>query len=713
MLVGGPCAGKTRTAYEAVVERLSGWDLLYPKSASALARLAAQSIAERTVLWLDDLHITLTDEDGETAAEALRALLDSGRHIVVVATIWTSRHEALSAPPRHDRPDRHTQARSLLSQAHLFPVSDQFTGQALEEFAEASAGEPAWGQAVRSAQRDGNLCQTLAAAVDLMRRYEQSDCAVGRALVTAAADARRLGLHGPLPLAVLQEAAPGYLTQKERLEVTPEWRDVGLEWAQHKVQSVACALPAVLDGSGMGPAPGLCGLDDYLEDHLAERRRFTAPPGTFWEAVRHPAVPGTALAELAMAATTRGRFAIAAGLYQEAIRRGCTTESFEGLCFLYSETERIKTHQGLEELRDALSTISDGGSSQTELGWILAAMHTSQIPVEYGDERAAIAESLLIAAMDAGDAHAVRHLQELYEYQGRHTDAAALERRDPQEPTKLPALVTTLLKAADGDAAALAAVEHIVTARGEALRTLASQAFDVLPRLAHWPTKLAQTGAGHLALAILQAGTEANDLNAAHDLFSYLEDRDQYAAAESARQEWAASSTSGFADLFRHLWPNRSREALCMLSRARREGRGRAVHQAIKPLLTRGIHDRRLATGVLRLLAADGNAGAALELARALAEGRNAADMPEEVETLLQFAAQDLGAARRDLGTLAAARGNVQEAQRWLLQAADTGDYTVITHGLLGPQLFPDDPPRSQAVARDGLMADGTSAKPW
>jgi hypothetical protein len=120
--------------------------------------------------------------------------------------------------------------------------------------AAAETGDPALVAATAAAAPDGQVIQHLAGARNLMARYDGPDAdPYGRAIVTAAMDATRLGHAGPLPAALLRDAAVGYLGGPDRTAgYVSEW-DTALAWAT---------------GSGWALRP------------VPPRQRATAPPGT-------------------------------------------------------------------------------------------------------------------------------------------------------------------------------------------------------------------------------------------------------------------------------------------------------------------------------------------------------------------------------------------------------------------------------------------------
>ena len=80
VLRGGSSTGKSRAAYQAVVDRLPQWWVDYPRTPAALGKRLQYGIPRHTVVWLDELR-RYTDADGGPAVLALLAelLTDNGR----------------------------------------------------------------------------------------------------------------------------------------------------------------------------------------------------------------------------------------------------------------------------------------------------------------------------------------------------------------------------------------------------------------------------------------------------------------------------------------------------------------------------------------------------------------------------------------------------------------------------------------------------------
>ena len=98
----------------------------------------------------------------------------------------------------------------------------------------------------RRAGQDGQVTQYLAGVPDLLDRYAgPGGDPYGQAVITAAMDATRLGHASPLPAALLQEAAVGYLTDPQRTKDIASWRDTALAWAADELSGAVRALQPV------------------------------------------------------------------------------------------------------------------------------------------------------------------------------------------------------------------------------------------------------------------------------------------------------------------------------------------------------------------------------------------------------------------------------------------------------------------------------------
>lgn len=412
LLRGGSCTGKTRTAYEAVRAALPDWRLAYPKTAEALlVLLDGSSVPARSVVWLDDLHHLLNEPAGEEAAALLRDLLQKPGPVALIATAWPDACKELTTTPTSGQADRHYQARMLLSEAWTTDIPDTFFGTDYQQLKRLAVGNASLASVLRAAGSTGAVTQALAAAPELMEHWLRAPAPYGKAVITAAVDARRLGVLISLPDAFLEAAAIGYFTPDERARAQSAWFDEALYYARQPIKCVTSALLPVAHPTGMGPLPGVSDLADYLEQHGAALRWDQVPPVAFWAAALDHLSGGDDLERLALSAFSRGRFRLSRDLNLAALRRG-TAGAFEGLCFSYVETDRILTKQGRDELISVVREAEDGGYSLWYLGQTLLSIHGE--PGGDGEETLAAAGELLDESYKAGYLDAVFPLAQVF-----------------------------------------------------------------------------------------------------------------------------------------------------------------------------------------------------------------------------------------------------------------------------------------------------------
>ncbi|MEV6116034.1 hypothetical protein AB0L59_26935 [Streptomyces sp. NPDC052109] len=346
---GDSCSGKTRSAWEAATACVPDWQLLYPKSAAGLrCCLQANVLTSPTVIWLDNAHYLFAEADGNHAAEDLLALLEQPpTPVVVLATMWPTLLNAPGTNPKKKGRTRHIH--SLLDLARTVHQPRAFDTRGLNRFEDQARGDGQWTQAAAQARANGELCQRLAAAPELLDRYRHADHMPGKAVVTAAVEARRLGVRGPLPLAFLEHAALGYLSPDQCRKLDRKtWFTDALAWARTPVKDVVSCLQGILAPDGIGEAADLVDLSDIIEQQIAPERWGIKPPALLWQAAQSDLTDGGDLETLALQAFSFARFRIARDLYIAALDRG-TSSAFEGLCFSYTETQRLRTSQGLTD----------------------------------------------------------------------------------------------------------------------------------------------------------------------------------------------------------------------------------------------------------------------------------------------------------------------------------------------------------------------------
>ena len=346
---GEPGTGTTRAAWEAVAELLAEWPLEYPRTAAALAARLEAGIPAGTVLWLGELGRYADADGGAVALGRLDDLFD-GDGYLVVATIWPWQWDAYIAAAGAGRgagdpawlAGRMLARLDELSLYDPSSISPDYGGGFLDvparftaaELAEAArSGDPVLAAAA-AASPDGQVTQCLAGVPGLLSRYAgPGGDPRGRAILTAAMDATRLGHAGPLPAGLLEEAATGYLPGTPPAagrENGPDGAfatrrdgatETGLAWAGAGGDGGVAALTAARAGDGAGYR-----LAGPLDQHGRQARQDQAGAAALWHAlIAHAAGAGTGLLDttrLGQAARDRGLYRSAAALWTAAVSRG-------------------------------------------------------------------------------------------------------------------------------------------------------------------------------------------------------------------------------------------------------------------------------------------------------------------------------------------------------------------------------------------------------
>lgn len=326
-VVGDSSTGKTRACWEAL--RIlrnptipNPWRLWHPidpsRPEAALREL--HDVGPHTVIWLNEAQFYLDPASaalGEQIAAGLRELLrDPARApVLVLATLWPEYWDRLTCRPGPNQPDRHAQARELLT-CGVISVPAAFTAVQLKDLAKAA--DQRLVQA--AAAYDGQVTQFLAGAPHLLSRYNNAPPAAA-ALVNAAMDARRLGVGVAIPRSFLQASAPGYLTDTEWDSLAGNWLGQAFSYTTKPSNGTLGMLTRIRPRPGTVQANQAYRLADYLDQHGRRARRNAFPPAEFWTAAEDFAAPD-ALGRLAEAATGRGLFRQAARLRKRATIHG-------------------------------------------------------------------------------------------------------------------------------------------------------------------------------------------------------------------------------------------------------------------------------------------------------------------------------------------------------------------------------------------------------
>ena len=464
VLVGGSSTGKTRACWEALGmlrDRTDRWRLWHPLDPSrpeaALRELPM--IGPHTIIWLNEAQFYLDVANGglgDRVAAGLRGLLRAHDRapVLVLATLWPQFWDRLTTRPQGGAPDPHAQARELLV-GHDISVPAAFTTAQLPLV--AATGDPRLALAARA--EDGRVIQFLAGAPELLARYRNAPPAAA-ALISAAMDARRLGVGISLPLSLLAAAAPGYLADADWDALGEDWLEQALAFTAAPCKGARGPLARIRPRVSARAAEPAYRLADYLEQYGRQARRQYIPPASFWTATAHFASPGD-LPTLAEAAENRGLLRDAARLRKCAAEQGNVNEAaalVRGWHYLYPDSDdpmaaQWAAHASLDDphatvrLLDALREA--GAHEQVAVLAARAAAHTSlddphatvrllgALREAGAHEQVAVLAARAAAHTSLDDPHATVRLLGALRQAGADEQSAVLLLRNPAAQTSL------------------------------------------------------------------------------------------------------------------------------------------------------------------------------------------------------------------------------------------------------------------------------------
>ncbi|MFE4823288.1 hypothetical protein ACFRFU_44185 [Streptomyces sp. NPDC056704] len=647
LLVGGSSTGKSRSCWEAVKTLPDGWRLWHPIEPEPPTALTGhlEQVAPKTVVWLNEAQHYLLDQDHSAqVASGLRELLnDAGRApVLVLGTMWREQWDALTAIPTSGiEPDPYAQARQLIKNKSI-AVPDVFTADELKAAQTPALGDPRLSEALQRAEQ-GQITQYLASAPALIERYNTAPPGA-KALVEAAMDALRIGHGRALPLALLEAAAEGYLTDIQCDLLDDDWLERALAYTTRPLRGARGPLTRIRPRRAQtAPATPSYRLADYLEQHGRSHRRSTRSPAPLWDALLDHVAP-TDLGVLGSAAEDRGLLHVASRFYIAAADDGDAT-GMRHLAGLLEQAGRTKEAiYWWQRAADGEHTraISEHVASMLEKEGLTAeALHWWQ------------------RAADAGNSVALDRTGELLEELGHIEEAICWWQHAADITIGDDAMSSAYI---GQGARLLAKTGRVEEAMDRWIRAFRTDHF--MGSLTGVPDELVATGRDEEALNWLRPRTEAGDDNALKAL-RQLQDASNRASRNVLHESVEKDQTK---DTIR---PGQATDMTDELSAARQaaeqllEG-GRATEEAIRKLHRAGVagNSRALELGSA-VLWLSGKTDEAIRWWQCAAEQR---DTPGTSYTSSAHYAARYAAKLMDEA------GRTEEAIRWLQNRAETGD---------------------------------------
>ncbi|MFI5889821.1 hypothetical protein ACIA5D_06830 [Actinoplanes sp. NPDC051513] len=336
VMVGGSSTGKTRSLYEAIYELVPDWWLVQPSEASGLLDLR-NAPPRATVFWLDELQQYLGGDPALTS-ECVRALVRHGN--LVVGTLWPDQYAKWTA----GREDVHR----LVQSAVPIPVPETLDRIELSKARVIAERDSRIQDALNS--REVGMTQVLAGGPRLVMCWEQPANAYAKAIITAAADAHRLGVQSPLSADLLTDAMFGYLRPHQRVRSADYWLSEALPHTTDPIHGdVSPLYPA--DAGRAGTLAGYT-IADYLAQHVRRQRRSKPVPHEAWEALASHLRGPDDLRRLASSAVARLRYRYAERALTRLAEEFGDSRAAAELADLLVRQDRIE--RAAEVLRDRL-----------------------------------------------------------------------------------------------------------------------------------------------------------------------------------------------------------------------------------------------------------------------------------------------------------------------------------------------------------------------
>jgi transcriptional regulator with XRE-family HTH domain len=383
LLVGRSSSGKTRSLYEAVHVVAPNWPIVQPAGTDEIVELL-DGARQRIIVWLDEMHRFFGAVPPLTTE-----LVNRLRRFpaIVVGTLWSDDYLERRMPRGPAARAGVENDRRLLDLAEVVSVSDVFSRREQAEAGRVARTDPRIRLALEVG--DSGLTQVLAAGPDLLHRWEHAPDPCAKAVISFAADARRLGVLAPLTEQAFAAAVGGYLTSAQRVARPPQWLAGALAFGRQELHGAVSALTPVDDGQA-GLLVGYV-VADYLAQHI---RRTDCPPRSAWEALISTTEDAEDLRRLAAAANARMRYR-----HEEQALRRLVERHGEGAVELASVLFRSgRDHEAIDLLQRRLTLVPDDRGAADRLDQFAALARRIE------DRRAAL----------TGDVGADRQVAEMF-----------------------------------------------------------------------------------------------------------------------------------------------------------------------------------------------------------------------------------------------------------------------------------------------------------
>ncbi|MES9524155.1 tetratricopeptide repeat protein [Streptomyces capoamus] len=312
LIVGDSTAGKSRLAYEAMRAAVPDFMLLQARPSEDLQAFSSAVCAlRRCVVWFDEFDQFLR-AGGITLQMVKDMLAGPERQVVLLASMRSKEYDRYSARQR-DVADAATwrAGREVLLHAAEPVELDRLWSPREIERAQGAGRDPRLRAAAQASDRFG-VAEVLAAGPELlndwMHAWQAGEHPRGAALVAAAVDCRRMGLHRPVHASLLVALHEVYLSARGGAVLRPEPLADALAWATAPVQGASSLL--------------LPDQDRYLAfDYLIDFPGLPAIPERSWELLL-PAVSAEDAFDLGWAAVDLMRPTIALKAFDIARRHG-------------------------------------------------------------------------------------------------------------------------------------------------------------------------------------------------------------------------------------------------------------------------------------------------------------------------------------------------------------------------------------------------------